>query len=78
VIKGAREELGRIAGELIAIRYRLLGVQASIPPSPYERSPEDLGEGAADVATELRSVIGIGIHDSLEPLIQDLLAAAED
>jgi hypothetical protein len=76
VIKGAQEELRRAAEELMAIRYRLLGVQASIPPSPSERSTEDLHEGAADVATELRSVIGVAIHDSLEPLIQNLLAAA--
>jgi hypothetical protein len=77
VIKGAREELRGVAGDLSSIRYRLLGVQASIPASPLEASRGDL-EGDPDVATELRSAIGVGIHDYLEPLIRGVLRAAED
>jgi hypothetical protein len=76
VIEGAKEEMRAVAGELKTIRYRLLGVQASIPPSPQETSEGDL-EGETDPATELRSLIGIGIQDHLEPLIRGLLTAAE-
>ena len=77
MIEGAREEMRAVAGELKTIRYRLLGVQASIPPSPLEMSEGDLEEDP-DPATELRSLIGIGIQDHLDPLIQELLTAAEE
>jgi hypothetical protein len=75
VIEDARKALQAVAEELAAIRYRLLGVQASIPPSPGETSEGDLEEDPG-VATELRSAIGTGVHDSLEPLIRNLLRAA--
>ena len=77
MIEGARKEMQAIAGELESIRYRLLGVQASVPRSPLETSLKDL-EGEPDAATELHSLIGIGIQDHLEPLIRDLLTAADD
>jgi hypothetical protein len=77
VIEDARQELRAAAGELTTIRYRLLGVQASIPPSPLETSRGDL-ESDPDEVTELRSAIAVGIHDHLEPLIRNLLSAAED
>ncbi len=64
------------AGDLQSIRYRLLGVQASVPPSAQEISQGDL-EGEPDVETEIRSVIANGIRNCLDPLIDDLLAAAD-
>lgn len=76
VIEGARQEMRAAAGDLSSIRYRLLGVQAEIPPSPQEASQEDL-EGDPDVETEIRTVIANGIKNCLDPLIDDLLAAAE-
>lgn len=76
MIEDVRKGLRAVAGDLTAIRYRLLGMQASIPPSPLETSPGDL-EGDPDAATEMRSAIGTGVHDSLEPLIRNLLTAAE-
>ena len=76
-IEGAKNEMRAVAGELTTIRGRLLSVQASIPPSPEELSFKDL-EDEPDAATELRSVIGIGIQDYLEPLIRDLLTAADE
>jgi len=76
VIESERQEVRAAARDLTAIRYRLLGVQASIPPSAQETSREDL-EGDRDVETEMRSVIANGIQNCLDPLIADLLAAAE-
>lgn len=76
VIEGARQEVRAAAGELKSIRYRLLGVHAGIPPSPHEASLEDL-EGDPDVEMEIRTVIANGIRNCLDPLIDDLLAAAE-
>ena len=76
VIEGARQEMRATVGDLKSIRYRLLGVCAGIPPSPQETSRGDL-EGDPDVETEIRTVIANGIQDCLDPLIDDLLAAAE-
>jgi len=35
----AREQLRRISRDLEALRFRLLGVQASLPASPLEHDP---------------------------------------
>jgi len=75
VIEGAREELRAAARDLKSIRYRMLGVHASLPPSSQETSKGDL-EGEMDVETELRNVIACGIQDGLDPLIDDWLNAA--
>ncbi len=75
MIEGAREELRAAAKDLKSIRYRMLGVHASIPPSPQETSRGDLA-GEMDVETELRNVIACGIQDGLNPLIDDWLNAA--
>jgi hypothetical protein len=75
VIEGARKELRAIVENQRSIRYRLLGVQASIPPSAEETSLKDL-EGEPDAATELRTVIANGIENCLNPLIADLDAVA--
>ena len=76
MIEGARQEMRAAAGDLKSIRYRLLGVYEGIPPSPQETSQGDL-EGYPDVETEIRTVIANGIQNCLDPLINDLLAAAE-
>ena len=75
VIEDARKAMRSAAEELKSIRYRMLGVRGSIPPSPQEASKGDL-EGEMDVATELRNVIACGIQDGLDPLIDDWLNAA--
>ena len=75
VIEGARREFRAAAGDLTSIRYRMLGVHASIPPSSQETSKCDL-EGKMDVETEFRNVIACGIQDGLDPLIDDWLNAA--
>jgi hypothetical protein len=76
VIEGARKEMRAAAGDLKSIRYRLSGVLGSIPPSAQETSRGDL-EGDPDVETEIRTVIANGIQNCLDPLIDDLLAAAD-
>ena len=75
VIEGARQELRAAARDLKSIRYRMLGVHASIPPASQETSKGDLA-GEMDVETEIRNVIACGIQDSLDPLIDDWLNAA--
>lgn len=75
VIEGARREFRAAVGDLKSIRYRMLGVHASIPPTSQETSRGDL-EGEMDVETEFRNVIACGIQDGLDPLIDDWLNAA--
>ena len=75
-IEGARKEMWAALGDLKAIRYRLLGVKVSVPPTAQETSRGDL-EGDPDVATEIRTVIDNGIQNCLDPLIDDLATAAE-
>jgi hypothetical protein len=72
----ARAQMRRVIDGLQGTRYQLIGIQASIPPTLQETSPEDLG-GDADAPTELRSIIANAIQDSLDPLIRDLGTAAE-
>lgn len=71
----ARKQLGRVSETLQAIRYQLIGIQASIPPSRQETSPEDL-ESDPDAPTEIRSILANAVQDSLDPLIRDLDTAA--
>lgn len=71
----AKAQLRRVVEDLRAVRYRLLGIQASIRPTRQETSLEDL-EGEPDAPTEIRAVIAHALHDRLDPLIRDLMAAA--
>lgn len=70
----ARQQIRRVRETLQDARYRLIGVQASIPPTRQEASPEDL-EGDPDAPTGLRSMLANAIQDSLDPLIRDLNTA---
>ncbi|HSS76991.1 MAG TPA: hypothetical protein VLV54_09620 [Thermoanaerobaculia bacterium] len=76
VIESARKALRAVGADLTAIRHRLVGVQASIPPSVQETARGDL-EGDMDVATEMRTVIANDLQDCLDPLIDHLLTVAE-
>lgn len=58
-----------VAREFEALRYRLLGLRASLPASADE---EEAG-GAAD----LRAVIDCVLADSINPAIRDLRKAAD-
>jgi len=68
---GARAQLLEIKRQLEAIRFRLLGVQASLPPAPAELVPL-LEEENMDAAAQIRAVVQCVLHDSIEPAIQDL------
>jgi hypothetical protein len=74
----AREQLRGIVRELEAIRTRLLGVQASLPVPAAEPSRllEDDRDDRMDSVTEIRSVIGCVLQDSIGPAIRDLQTAA--
>jgi hypothetical protein len=76
VIEGVKDEMRAAIQDLKSIRFRLLGVKASIPPTAQETSPGDL-EGDPDVETELRTVIDNGIQNCLDSLIDDFEAAVE-
>jgi hypothetical protein len=67
--------LGRIVEQLEAIRFQLLGVQASVQISPLERDPL-LESDSMDVATEIRSAIGCILTDRIDPALRDLRAVA--
>ena len=72
----ARAQIRRLIESLQGTRYQLIGIQVSIPPTPQETSPEDLGSDP-DAPTEIRSILANAIQDSLDPLIRDLRTAAE-
>jgi hypothetical protein len=60
----AREQISEIAADLEAIRFRLLGVHASLPP-----------EGPA---TGMRADIECILADAIEPALRDLRSAVDD
>jgi hypothetical protein len=67
----AEAQLREIADALEALRFRLLGVQASLPPSSLERDPlREVDE--MDTATEIRAVVGCVLEDRIEPALQEL------
>lgn len=72
----AREQVRAIAGELEAIRKRLLDVHASLPVPP-EEAVMLLGELDMDFSTEVRTVIECVVHDFINATIRDLRAAAD-
>jgi hypothetical protein len=74
-VTAARAKLSEIAAELEMIRFRLLGVQASLPVLPMESDPlrED---DPMDAATEIRSTIGCVLEDRIGAAIRDLQATA--
>ena len=70
-IEAAQAEIREILRELKPLKFRLLGVVASLPPSPAEASPL-LDVEPEDLRTELRSVVECVVTDSFDPMIRDL------
>ena len=70
-----RKELEKIAEGMKSLRFRLLGVHATLPVSPREEVML-LGEEDPDFATEARSIIECLIHDAMDSAIEDLINAA--
>ncbi len=65
-----QEHLLPAVSDLKDIQGRLRALQESLPAAP------DRGEEEMDAVTELRSVLGCVLLDSLGPAIRDLQAAA--
>lgn len=72
----AKDQLREIVAELEAIRFRLLGIQSSLPDSPMERFPP-LEGNKMEPGAEIRAVIGCVLDDSIRPAIRDLRNMAE-
>jgi len=66
----ARTQLGEIGRDLEAIRFRLLGVEATLPPATVELVPL-LEEEEMDTRTEIRAVIQHALKAFIEPAIRD-------
>ena len=72
-LKVAQGQLREIVRDLEAIKLRLVGVEATLPPSSTEIDRlEDVGTGETDLVAELHSVIQCVLNDSLQPAIGDL------
>lgn len=68
----ARAQLLAIERDLVAIRFRLLGVHATLPAAPEEVVKHlEVAEDAA-VVTHLRGVIEIVLRDQIEPAAEAL------
>jgi len=72
----AQEQLRVIATDLEGIRFRLLGVRASLPV-PVTEPAMLVGEMEMDVSTEVRSVIECVVNDFINSAIRDLRSAAD-
>ncbi|HEY4596157.1 MAG TPA: hypothetical protein VIJ02_07135 [Thermoanaerobaculia bacterium] len=70
-VEAARAEIRKIARKLKPLKFRLLGVAASLPPSPAETSPL-LDVEPTDLRTKIRSVVECVVNDSFDPAIRDL------
>lgn len=73
-LDAARIQLQRVVDDLQAVRYRLVGLLASVPPTRQETTKEDLDD--VDAATEIRAAVASCLRDNLDPLIRDLSTAA--
>jgi hypothetical protein len=74
-IEQAKAQIQRVLDDLQAVRYRLVGLLASVPPTRQETSREDVD--TPDPSTEIRALVTGCLRDSLDPLIRDLSSAAE-
>jgi hypothetical protein len=70
-VEAAQAEIREILRALKSLKFRLLGVAASLPPSPAETSPH-LDVEPADLRAEIRSVAECVVRDSFEPAVRDL------
>jgi hypothetical protein len=77
-INAAQEQLWEIVDELESLRFRLLGVQASLPEPAADSTAPGLMDDleTMDLRTEIRAVIGCVLTDCLASAIGDLRDAA--
>ena len=64
--KAAQEEIRDVVRDLEALRFRLVGVRASLPAPPAE------GEEERDAAVDLRALLDCVLVDSIGPALRDL------
>lgn len=69
--KAVREEIRDVARDLEALRFRLLGVRASLPAPVAETREED-------AVADMRAILDCVLTDSLEPALRDLRKLADD
>jgi len=74
-IKPVQAQLREIARDLTAIKYRLLGVHASVPLSPSESDPLAEVDVAADSVAGFHGSIE-GLLDETDSLMQGILEIA--
>jgi len=74
-LEAAQVQLRDIVRDLEGLRYRLIGVQASVPPSPGENDPRAEVE-KSHPAAELRGDIEAILCDRINPAIRDLATVA--
>jgi hypothetical protein len=67
----AQEQIRDIVRELEGTRYRLLGVEATLPPGPVELAPL-LENEEMDARTEIRAAIQHTLRELIEPAIRNL------
>jgi len=72
----AQNQLLEIVRELEAIEYRLLGVEASLPPGVLELV-DLLEDEVMDTRTQLRAAVQNTLKELIEPAIRHLRAAAD-
>jgi hypothetical protein len=72
----AQAALHQIVQDLEQIRFRLLGVHATLP-LPIQEIAMLVGEEEMDVSLEVRTVIECVINDCIGSAIRDLRSAAE-
>jgi len=68
----AQAQLQEVQRDLEAIRYRLKGVHATLPPGPAEIVQILDVEVEKVTATHIRAVIETLLADKIEPAIRDL------
>ena len=72
----AQDQLLVIADELVAVQFRLLGVQAILPPGAFELVPVVEVE-EMDLRTQLRAAVQNTLSELIEPAIRALRGAAD-
>jgi hypothetical protein len=71
-VDAVQEQLRDIVRDFEALKFRLLGVLASVPVSPEETTVRLMDAELADPGAEIRTIIECVLHDSIDPAIGDL------
>ena len=73
----AQAQLYEIQRDLEAIRYRLIGVHATLPAAAAEIVQHLEIEGEMVISTHLRAIIETLLEDKIDPALRDLRDASE-